>query len=307
MLKRMPSISIVVLVWNQYEVTVDCIQSLLRLNYPNYRILIVDNHSEELISEKLVKEFGSQIDTLINEANLGYTGGNNVGIYRSIENNADYVLLLNNDTIVSEDCLLPLVKTLQSNPRAGAVTPKIYYLHEPTRIWAAGGKIHWWFGLASNRGQNQTDRGQYDQTGPVDYASGCCILITRQSLEKVGLFDERFFAYFEDADWCVRAQQAGYQILYEPASKIWHVAGASTRKTGKRNMHEGRTTPFVYYLITRNNLWFIKRYSKGLVRITAQAVFTVRHLFFYSFVFIALRRWNKLEMLWRGAGDGWRD
>jgi GT2 family glycosyltransferase len=306
-----PTVCIIILNWNGWQDTIRCLESVFCVHYPDIKVITCDNNSHDGSFEQiktwvdtLTGEKTNKFTLIRTESNLGYSGGNNVGLRHALTQEIDLFMLLNNDTVVSEDFLLPLVKTIKNNPNLGAVTPKIFYLHEPKRIWAAGGEISWWKGLVKNRGQYEKDKGQYNKSSPVDYASGCCMLITRQALEKVGLLDERFFAYFEDADWCVRARRAGYQILYEPSSTIWHIAGASTRGNHEQKRGEGRTAPLVYYLNARNNLWFIRRYTKGIARITAQAIFAFRYLVFYSLIFFVLRRWNKLKMIWQGTRDG---
>lgn len=295
---------IIILNWNQYSLTTECVRSLRKVTYNKFRIVVVDNASRDNSLIKLREEFNDSIDIITNKENLGYAGGNNVGIQYALGQGADYVMLLNNDTIVAPTFIEPLLKVLQSNHRVGAVTPKIYFQHNPNIIWAAGGEINWWLGKARSRGKDQLDTGQFDQQETVDYATGCCVLMSRSALQKIGLLDERYFAYFEDADWSVRARQAGFDILYVPTSRIWHIAGASTRIEALGN--NGKTSPITYYLNARNNLLFIKRYTKSIMRLTALISFFFRDLLFYTMVFLLLRRWGKLKSLWRGAFEGWR-
>jgi len=302
--KQAPKIYIIVLTWNQSELTADSARSLMNLNYPQYRVVVVDNGSHDDTVEKLHGEFGERIDLIANSENLGFSAGNNVGIRHALDNGADYVMLLNNDTVVDPEFLQPLVSVLQSNNQIGVVTPKIYFMHKPQRIWAAGGEICWWLGRAQSRGRTELDHGQYDRAEPVDHATGCCMLIPRIALEKVGLLDERYFAYWEDADWCMRARRSGFQIWYEPSSKIWHIAGVSSKKN-KPSDWKGRKSPFRYYLATRNNIWFIRRHCKRTIYPIALLSFVVRRLLFYSLTFIILRRWSKLKHVWQGAYDGW--
>jgi GT2 family glycosyltransferase len=289
-------IYIIVLTWNQHSLTVDCVRSLMNLDDLEHRVVVVDNGSQDGTVEKLQAQFGEQIDLIANRENLGFGGGNNIGIRYALDRGADCVMLLNNDTVVDPEFLQPLVSVLQSNKQIGAVTPKIYFMHDPQRIWAAGGEIHWWLGRVGNRGYNQLDCGQFDQAELVDYAPGCCLLFSRAALEKVGLLDERYFAYFEDTDWSMRARQYGFEIWYEPTSKIWHVSRASLP----------RASPFLYYLGTRNTLWFIRRYGEGMARLTALVRFGFRRVLCSSLALLVSRRWDKLKCLWRGARDGWR-
>jgi len=295
-----PKIWIVVLSWNQYDLTAACVRSLMHLDYPKYQIVVVDNNSQDQTVEKLCLEFGSRLELIANAQNLGFAGGNNVGVRYALHRNADYVMILNNDTIVDAGFLGPLVSLLQAEARAAVVTPKIYFMHDSDRLWAAGGRVYRWLGLARGRGRNQLDRGQYDRREQVDYAPGCCMLFRREALEKVGLLDERYFAYFEDSDWCMRARAEGFQIWYEPSSVIWHIAGASsrTRKAWSAS---------VRYLNVRNNLWFIHRYIKGPPRLVALASVIASRLLLSSVKQIALGRWTHLRSIWQGAYDGFHE
>jgi len=295
-----PRIWIVVLSWNQYDLTAACVRSLMQLDYPNYQIVVVDNNSQDDTVEKLRLEFANRLELIVNAQNLGFAGGNNVGIRYALRRNVDYVMILNNDTVVDASFLTPLVKVLQAEARAAVVTPKIYFMHDSDRIWAAGGKVYWRFGLARSRGRDELDCGQFDRREQVDYATGCCMLFRRGALEKVGLLDERYFAYFEDSDWCMRAREEGFQIWYEPTSIIWHVAGASSRI--------GKTwSASVRYLNVRNNLWFIHRYIKGPPRLIALVSFIVSRLLLSSVKQIALGRWIHLRSIWQGAYNGWHE
>jgi GT2 family glycosyltransferase len=253
----------------------------------------------------LQADFGAGIELLCNGANLGFTGGNNTGIRHALAQGADFILLLNNDTIVAPDFLPPLLRRLEANPQIGVVTAKIFYMHDPTLLWAAGGELNLWLGRARNRGAGQRDAGQYDIAESVGYVTGCCLLARRAVFEQAGLLDDDYFTYFEDADWCLRARKVGWQCWYEPQSHIWHWAGAANKR-GPRSAQTGSTSASLYYYVTRNNLWFLRRHAPPLALPSALLAFFVRHMALYTVVFLALRRWAKLRALWRGWRDGWR-
>lgn len=297
------SVYVVVLNWNQPTLTASCVRSLLALDYPDYTIVVVDNGSHDGSAEKLRAEFGGYIDVIATSTNLGFSGGNNVGIRHALASGAQFIMLLNNDTLVAPGLLGPLIAVLQSRQNVAAVTPKILYYHAPNRIWAAGGVICWLSGDARSRGQGQIDHGQYDHSETVDYATGCCLLIPRWAFEQVGLLDEGYFAYYEDTDWCMRARKIGLEIRYEPRASIRHVAGASTKRAA-RSQHSETTTPFVYYLTARNHLHFIHRHCVGLKLISALACYFITHVLFYFIAFVILGRWEKLVALIRGVRDG---
>lgn len=221
-----PLVYIVVLTWNGKQDTAECLQSLQRLSYPNARVLLVDNASTDGTVEAVRSHFPN-VEILVNETNLRFAGGNNVGIKRALANNADYVLLLNNDTIVEPNFLTHLVRAAEGDDSVGMTAPKIYYFHQSRLIWFAGGKIEWWKGWISHIGIREVDRGQYDSIREVDYLTGCCMLVKRKVIEQIGLLDECYFIYGEDADWCIRATRAGYKLLYVPSAVIWHKLSVS--------------------------------------------------------------------------------
>lgn len=300
-----PFVVIVVLNWQQAQLTTECVKSLLALEYSNFQILIVDNGSQDGSTAVLQGLLSSRVSLVCLDQNLGYAGGNNAGIRYALEHNADYVLVLNNDTIVSPGLLTTLTRAAASDRSVAAVTPKIRYMHKPNHIWAAGGEINWWLGRARSRGRNQLDRGQFDQSADLDYATGCCILFRKSALNEIGLFNEDYFAYFEDTEWCLRAKRGGYCIRYQPDALMWHWAGASS-KTNQGKINTGRTTPTIYYLVTRNNLWLISDFSHGIFKLSALSTFMVRHVLPLTGAFILLRRHEKLRALWRGLKAGIR-
>ena len=303
----MKTITVVLVNWNQYEYTAACIRSLLAADAPpggTLRIVLVDNGSADGSGARLQAAFGGQIDVLCNGANRGFAGGNNAGIRQALANGADYVLLLNNDTVVAPDFLPALAARLEADPQVGAVTGKIYYAHDPTLLWAAGGQVRLWLGEAQNRGAGARDRGQYDQPQAVDFVTGCCLLASRAVWERVGPLDERYFLYYEDADWCLRLRAAGRLNWYEPRAHIWHWAGAASKGAAPAR-GQGTTSAAVYYYTTRNNLWFVRAYTPKPLLPLAVAAVLVRRMGLYSAVFTGLRRWAKLKALWRGWADGW--
>lgn len=222
-----PLVYIIVLTWNGKKDTVECLSSLQKITYTNYKILVVDNASSDGTREEVQKQF-SEVEYIFNPINLRFAGGNNVGIDYAFKKGTDYILLLNNDTTVAENFLDELVSTAIASLNIGIVGPKMYYHSDPNRIWYAGGKIEWWKGWISHIGVREIDNGQYDQTKETDFVSGCCVLVKREVVEKVGMLDTAYYIYGEDVDWCVRASRAGYRIIYEPKAKIWHKLSVST-------------------------------------------------------------------------------
>jgi GT2 family glycosyltransferase len=185
-------------------------------------------------------------------ANLGFAGGNNVGIHFAMEQGADYIWLLNNDAVADPLALSALIEALETNPAAAIAGSKIYYRDDPQRIWSAGGS--WSKGnlRLRQRGAGQIDTGQFDQPCPVDSVSGCSLLIRVSEIEKIGLLDESYFLYWEDIDWCARAEAAGCRVLYVPNSQVWHWVSASAAQRSRLQ----------YYYYTRNGLTFCSRHDR---------------------------------------------
>jgi len=220
-----PLVSIVIVNWNGRDVTIECLHSLSKVNYSNFRIIVVDNASTDGSPEAIRANF-RDVTLLGMKENLLFAGGSNAGLRRAMSDGAAMVLLLNNDTTVDPEFLGHLVRRLHNDARTGMVAPLIYYHAAPDRIWSAGGALSFWTGTMKHIGIRESDRGQY-AAGAVDFVSGCCILAQRSVVEEIGLLDESFRMYAEDADWCMKARLHGYAVVLEPAAKIWHKVSVS--------------------------------------------------------------------------------
>lgn len=255
----MSKIFVSIINFNSAKATIDCLESIEKAEIKNLSlsIVIVDNStSERLVLDKKYKNFDYKI--LRSQKNLGFSGGQNLGIKFALENNAEYVLVLNNDTFISEGLIGELLNSFDKN--VGIVSPKIYFEkgHEFHKgrykeselgniIWFAGGKMDWKNLIASHRGVDEVDQGQYDNLQETDFATGCCMMIDRKVFEKVGFFDEKYFLYFEDNDFSQRARKMGFKIIYQPRAKLWHKNAASAGGSG---------SDLQDYYITRNRLLF---------------------------------------------------
>ena len=222
-----PLVYIVVLNWNGLEDTRECLDSLAALEYPAYRVVVVDNGSEDGSLESLRRSH-KQVEYIANQSNLGYARGNNVGIDHALAGKADYVLVLNNDTLVSPGFLGWLVQAAEANQQIGVVGPKIYYRGEGDKLWFAGGRVHMALGNTTHIGNRRRDGPAYEGTLEVDYVTGCAMLIKRSVLESIGSFDPAYVAYFEDCDLCLRAKDRGFRVVCAREAKIWHKVSAST-------------------------------------------------------------------------------
>jgi len=241
-----------VLAWNGREVTEACIESVLRLDYPGFGVLVVDNASTDDTVVALRARFDDRIELLRNERNLLFAGGMNVGLERALAAGYDFVLLLNNDVVLDPGLVRELVAEAAADARIAAAGPKIYYFDRPERIWFAGGELSLWRGWSRHRGLREVDRGQHDAARDVDYLTGCALLVRREALREVGLLDPGFGMYAEDADWCFRARARGYRLRYVPSARLWHRVSSSA---GARSWFKARRR-------LRGQMRFLRRHAR---------------------------------------------
>jgi len=256
-------IAIVVLNYNGKENTLACINSIKKLNKSNYKVklIVVDNASNDGSREALSKI--KDITLVKNDKNLGYSGGNNIGIKHALSLGSEYILILNNDTIVEKSLIINLINSAK---KGDIVSPKIYFakgfeFHKNRYkkedlgkvIWYAGGKIDWQNVIGIHIGVDEVDHGQFSKRLEINLATGACMLIKRQVFEKIGFFDKKYFLYLEDMDFCVRAKRAGFKIIFEPKAFLWHKNASSAGGSGSVTQD---------YFITRNRLLFAFKYAK---------------------------------------------
>lgn len=265
-------IGIVIVNWNGWRDTIECIASLKKINYPNnwqITMAIVDNAStdDSLLSLKNEIQKNSvkdqEIILLESEKNRGFSGGNNMGIELLLGKKCNYILLLNNDTLVDKNFLTNLVvKAEQFNYQLSG--PKIFFApgyeyhkkysaeQKGKVIWYAGGVIDWKNIYCFHRGIDEVDKKQFDDAQDTEFISGCCLLVKREVFENIGLLDDEYFLYLEDVDFCMRAKRVGYRLGFIPQSIIWHKNAQSSDKPGSKT--------HVYYQ-TRNRMLFGMKYA----------------------------------------------
>ena len=221
-----PSTYVIVLNWNGLADTRACLASLARACDERTVVLVVDNGSRDGSPEAIRREFPG-VRVLETGANLRFAGGNNAGMRAALEAGADEIMLLNNDTTVDPGFLPAMRTRLRQWPGAGIVAPKILYHAAPELIWYAGGEISFWTGTMRHRGIRERDDGRFDAPHETAYASGCCFLVKREVVERIGMLDEAYHMYTEDADFCMRARRAGYRVVYEPRARVLHRVSVS--------------------------------------------------------------------------------
>jgi len=303
-----PKICIVILNWNGWKDTTECLESLYRISYPDYDVVVVDNNSQDdslarirayardeivvkspffncahghnkrlTITEYTRAEIeGTQelslagklsskcingvpdrrLVVIKNERNFGFSEGSNIGIRYALKAAADYVLLLNNDTVVEEHFLAELVRAAQLDRHIGAIGPALYWYKLPDRIQSTGASINFWTGrsIEQNRCKTAADLDVSSNGGllPVDYIAGACFLVKREVIETVGELDHTYFLYGEEVDWCFRITRAGYTIISDLNAKIWHKRMGSSSKKRK----------FSQYYPARNRVVFERKYAQ---------------------------------------------
>lgn len=264
----MKKLAIITVNYNGSDDTIEFLDSLKLLPTTNYQLLtvVVDNGSNDDSVQKILKKH-PDIDLLQTGENKGFAGGYNRGIEHAMIWGADYLLIINNDTLISDpDLLTKLAKTLDENPKGGIVAPKIYFapgyeFHKEKYtetdqgkvIWYAGGEFDWNNVYSIHQGMNEVDLGQYNKEEVVSFVTACCWMIKREVIEKVGLFEEDLFAYFEDNDLCMRIQNAGYKLYYNGHTSLFH----------KVSQTSGIGSSFGDFLMTRNRLYFGMKYASG--------------------------------------------
>lgn len=244
---------IIILNWNGWQDSAACIRSCQALSYPNYEVLLVDNGSSDDSVAQLRERFPN-LKIIENSENLGFAGGNNPGIKHALDQGADYIWLLNNDTQVDPEALSELVRTAEAAAEIGMVGSKILVLDRPDTLHFAGGTVNLMDGITTHIGAFEKDEGQYDHLDRVDYATGCSLLVKRKVIEKIGLMPEDYFLYYEETDWCLRAQEAGYAIHMAPKSKVYHKISGSIEYT----------SPLKQYYLARNRLYFLGKHGRNI-------------------------------------------
>lgn len=331
---RYPNVSIIILNWNGSEDTIKCLESIYQINYPNYNVILVDNASKDnsirkikdyckgklefksdfleynsknkplTISEYTEKEINSpekiqnptDLTIIKNSKNYGFAEGNNIGIKFALNKmNTNYILLLNNDTVVDKDFLGELVDIAEKRDHIGFCGPKSYYYDFEGRkdvINFAGGSLNILKGHSYSIGVNEIDNGQYDEIRTVEYVEGSCMLVKKEVLEKIGLLDTAYFAYWEETDWCIRAQNAGYKSVYVPKAKIWHKVSASV------------DSPTKVYYYSRNRFLFLKKNATTKQMFIFLIYFFVFYFWLRNAQFIYYKTPEKISPFLKGVNDG---
>jgi|APSaa5957512535_1039671.scaffolds.fasta_scaffold39271_1 GT2 family glycosyltransferase len=253
-MKKNTQLAIILVNWNGTDDTINCIESIYKSTFRDYTIIVVDNGSDKGQLQKLV-ECNFKITLIKTGENLGYTGGNNVGIDYAIDKKSKYILLLNNDTYIAIDALENMMRSANSDKKVGVLSPKIFFHPDRHLIWSAGATFNDVNLIGHLTGYKEEDKEIYNQQSDVDYVSGCAMLIQTDVIKKVGKLCDDYFAVCEDIDFCFRVKEHGYCIRYEPSATVWHIESSSSG---------GIDSPQYVYYQTRNYFLFHKRWARGL-------------------------------------------
>lgn len=246
-----PLVSFIAVNYNATGDTIEFLESAKKITYPNIEIILVDNASKENPEAIIRKQF-PEITFIRSEKNLGFAGGNNLGIAAA---KGEYLFFLNNDTLLFPDFLEPIISFMQANPQVGMASPKVLYPDGKTIQYAGAIGISPYTGRGKRLGLFEEDKGQYDKCYKTDLGHGAALIIPRQIIDKVGPMPELFFLYYEEHDWCEQVKRAGYTMYYLGNSKILHKESVSTG---------GDESPLKVYYLTRNRILFMRRNFSGI-------------------------------------------
>lgn len=256
-----PFVSIITLNYNQTEATCAFLESARHLQYPNYEILVCDMASASDPTERIVKGNYPHTRVLKSKKNLGFAGGNNWGMRQA---KGDFLFIVNNDTEVTPDLLQRLIDPFFKDSEIGVTCPKIKYYANPNIIQYAGfNPMNLYTGRTTSIGLKEVDHGQYNISRRTSAAHGCAMMVKREILERVGMFAEKFFLYYEEWDWSARITKANYKIWYTADAEIYH----------KESVTVGKTNPIKVYYHTRNRILYMRRNSNMFQFIVFSCVF----------------------------------
>ena len=249
-----PSVGALIVTWNRKDDVIECIESIINTGYSRLIIYLVDNASADGTVNVVADKF-PDVRIIRSEENLGFAGGNNLGLSWILEDGLDSVFLVNDDVVVSRDSLTILARHLFESNSIGVTSPKVLIHSDPSVIWSAGGLIDRNTGIAIQRRYGEIDRNK-EKIQEIDYAVGCAMLVKTEAIREAGLLDPRYFTYYEETDWCRRIKESGFKVLYVPKSRVSHKVTMQTT---------GRNQASYYY--SRNRLLFLKNAGVSRSRI----------------------------------------
>jgi GT2 family glycosyltransferase len=294
-MSEMPRVLILIVNWNNYPDTKACLESISGLEYENRQVMVIDNGSTDSSARLLGKEF-PRVQVVELEENLGFAGGNNVGLEYALEKDFAYVLLLNNDTIlINDDFVGGLVQVLEGDQAIGAIGPEVIQIDGKTQLSilpypSLGNTIKNSLGLYA---PDQTKR-QW-----VDSVSGCCVLVRCDAVKMAGILDENFFMYGEETEWFYRLRKTGWKVLYLPIKSIVHKGAASTKKLERQDVYIERRANVIYTLVKHNQRF------QAISTLILMTILVILRSIKSSFKGNNEYSFSMLSDLWKAALDKW--
>ena len=286
-----PKVSLVILNWNGRDVLQECLSSAAKIEYPNYNIVVVDNGSTDG-SQNFVQQNYPKVCLIENMENLGFAEGQNRGIQYAMESGADFLFVLNNDVTFEQGILNELIEAFGDDESIGIAGPVLYDAKHPEVVQAAGTVIRWKTGRVHNLQVSLIDRTSSPKAINVDSVG--MFVAKRALFERIGFFNPKYFAYWEDVDLCFRAKRAGFRIVCVLTAKLWHKEGHSSRQVAG----------FHTYYITRNRFWVERAHATLCERAQFYAFFFVG-IFWYHYIRLLFFEKNATEF--RAFLSGMRD
>lgn len=298
---KKPRVAIIIINWNSFDYTNECLVSLSNLDYDSAEIVLVDNASGDDSLSKL-KSIYPSIHYVENKENLGFTGGNNEGIIYALSKGFEYLLLLNNDTFVQSNFLSILMRAIENEPHVAAAQPKIFYNHDRSILWNAGGRYFPALTKPWVLGDGKKDGVRYNKQKEVDWITGCAFLVKSSVVKEVGMLNDLFFyGCYDDVEWSLRMTDAGYKLLYCPDSVIYHAVAVASKSENAGK--EGFLKPYFHYLVNRNHWILMRLRTRFLFKITS-SLFQIGKFFAFATYFIVKNRPRKLKAFAHGFIHG---
>ena len=289
-------VAVIVVNWKKYDITSSCIESILNSTNSNFKIILVDNESDN----KKVKNFKyrDEIKIIQNKKNEGFSKANNIGIDYALKNNYDYTILINNDTIVEKNLIEVLLKTAQA--KNFSVVQPLILKYNGKEIWNAGGRINYFFGnFITRKKVGNSLNSSHELT---EWLTGCCCLFKTKIFKEIGKLDESFFAYYEDVDFSLRLKKHGYKIGFTSKTHIYHYESFSSISNNSKG---GKLSPYIHYLNIRNHILILKKHS-DLFNSFGTRLYQIFKIISYSIYFIFRLRFTKLNMVFKGLLDSYK-
>jgi len=295
-MKNKLSVAILIINWKKYDLTFQCINSVLKSSFDNFKIILIDN---EFQKNKLnIYSSNKKIKIIFNKKNEGFAKANNQGINYALENKHDYILLLNNDTRIRNNLIENLVMHSQSN-NLSIIQPLILN-SKGDKIWNGGGEINKFFGIFKTKFRERNFKSNLNFNLETDWFTGCCCLFKSQIFRDEGKFDENFFAYYEDVDYSLRLKKKGYKIGLLTNTYLIHHSSMSSKS---EKSFEGKLNPHVHYLSIRNHIYLLRKHSNNF-NICGVLLNQFFKIISYSIYFLIRLRFKKLKMIYKGLIDG---